>query len=181
MQNKASKAVSKAGYWLFYALVVHAMYGAFLSRFATFPEWANAPVDWLIYALEASPEDVEGVAVSFLAAVHLIIIAVVAALVCLGIKLWMPPEKASEILGRLLKLARRFLVGFVVIMALYCLIYGVLMFAEGWLVAVMAVVIVLTCLSISREKYSAAVTFARRFLIGLAFAVALANLSLFIP
>ncbi|MDR2924885.1 MAG: hypothetical protein LBU76_02895 [Azoarcus sp.] len=100
--------------------IVFTAYGMFISSgFLSYPEWANAPVDWLIAKFEASQEEADFLAVAFVAAVHLTLIAIVAALVCFGIKWRMPPEKANVMLRRLSKAVRWFFVGFVVVMALY--------------------------------------------------------------
>jgi hypothetical protein len=52
---------------------------------------------WIILTFETSPEDADCVALSFLAAVHLALIAVSFGLLCLGFRWWKrKKEKASE-------------------------------------------------------------------------------------
>ena len=74
------------------------LYSAFIANFTSFPAWAEAPVYRLIHWLqpkffvgydgESAMFVDEYIAVAFVAAVHLVVIAIITGLVYLGFRRW---------------------------------------------------------------------------------------------
>jgi hypothetical protein len=78
--------------------VVYTLYCVVVLDIVGFPNWAYTPSFWLYEALGSPPEDAEFVAITFVATVHLSVIAVVVLLSYVGVKLWEKKAVGQKIL-----------------------------------------------------------------------------------
>jgi hypothetical protein len=113
------KKLLKLPLWFFYGLFVFLSYGGFLSRFTKTPEWAKAAGSWICLKVDGS-QKISGVYADFVhAVVHFTVITTIIVLACLLIKHRLPPEKSTEVLGKLYKYGMWFTAVFAVSMQLY--------------------------------------------------------------
>jgi hypothetical protein len=82
------KGLFKTALWLLGVFVIFMLYCIVVLPVVGFPDWADKPSIWLYEALGSPPESAEDVAITFVATVHLAVIAVVVILSYAGVKLW---------------------------------------------------------------------------------------------
>jgi hypothetical protein len=82
------KRFFKIALWLLAGLVVFYLYLGVIVWFSAYPEWIRVPVYWLDKKFELSADDLELIAVMFLATFHLAVIAIVASLSYAVFRYW---------------------------------------------------------------------------------------------
>ena len=114
------KASFKIACWFFYAfsfLMFTSFVGSVVfTSMDLYPAWLHEYADRLITNLEKDGEGAMNIRSYCLFSFDLAVLSATYALVCLGIKWRMSPEKSAVVLGKLFKYTRWFLIAFVVIM-----------------------------------------------------------------